>query len=73
MDVIKSSVDHVSSASIQNLMPIQFEGIELYAPRDLKEYLQYHYPDLKSADMLESLWVSHAPYILSFKKRASQS
>lgn len=68
MDVIKSSVDHVSTESIKNLIPIQFEGVNLYAPKYLKEYIKNHYPDLRSADMLESLWISHTPYILSFEK-----
>jgi len=68
MDVIKSSVDHVPASSILAPSPILFEGIRLYAPSDLWGYIHNHYPDLKSADMLGSLWVSHAPYKLSFEK-----
>lgn len=66
VDVIKSSVDRIATESVNNPLPVQFEGIYLFAPKDLPAYLHYHYPDLKSPDMLESLWISHAPYKLSF-------
>ena len=65
-DVLVSSVDRISSDSIHNLQRIIFEGFDLFAPGDLEGYLKNHYPDLKSPDMLESLWINHAPYKLSF-------
>lgn len=65
-DVIVSSVDRISSDSIQHPGSIRFEGFDLYAPKDLEGYLKNHYPDLKSPDMLEALWINHAPYKLSF-------
>lgn len=67
VDNIVSSVDRMPSDSINNLVPIQFEGFNLYAPGDMEGYLKNHYPDLKSPDMLESLWVTHAPYRFSIK------
>ena len=66
VDNIVSSVDRMSSDSINHLVPTQFEGVTLYAPGDIDSYLKNHYPKLKSPDMLESLWTTHAPYILSF-------
>lgn len=66
VDVIVSSVDRMPADSINNLVSIKFEGIDVWAPKDLKGYLKNHYPKLKSPEMLESLWISHAPYKLSF-------
>ena len=68
VDVIKSSVDRMSADSIENLVETSFEGVKVYAPKDIEAYLKHHYPDLKSPDMLEALWISHAPYMLSFSK-----
>lgn len=68
VDVIVSSVDRMPSDSIFHLMPIKFEGFDVYAPGNIEVYLKNHYPDLKSPDMLESLWISHAPYIITFSK-----
>ena len=67
VDNIVSSVDRMASDSIDNLVPVRFEGVSLYAPGDIESYLRNHYPDLKSPDMLESLWISHAPYRFSVK------
>lgn len=66
VDMIKTSIDHIPSSSLSNLVKTSFEGIEVYAPKDLTSYLHYHYPDLKSADMLEALWINHAPETLIF-------
>ena len=66
VDVIVSSVDRMPSDSINNLVGIKFEGIDVWAPKDLKGYLKNHYPNLKSPEMLESLWVNHTPYKISF-------
>ena len=66
VDVIVSSVDRMNSDSINSLVPILFEGVGLFAPGNIEEYLKNHYPKLKSPDMLESLWITHAPYLLSF-------
>ncbi len=68
VDVIVSSVDRMPSDSIKHLVPIEFEGLGLYAPGDIEVYLKNHYPKLKSPDMLESLWITHAPYKYSFSK-----
>ena len=68
-DVIVSSVDRMSSDSLNNLVPVQFGGLNLYAPGDIESYLKNHYPKLKSPDMLESLWITHAPYMLSFNTK----
>lgn len=68
VDVIVSSVDRMPSDSIDNLVCTKFEGIDVWAPKDLNGYLKYHYPDLKSPEMLESLWINHVPYQLSFSK-----
>ena len=65
-DVIVSSVDRMPSDSMNNLVSIKFEGIDVWAPKDLKGYLKNHYPKLKSPEMLESLWINHAPYKISF-------
>lgn len=73
VDNIVSSVDRMSSDSINNLVPIQFEGLDLYAPGDIEGYLKHHYPKLKSPDMLESLWITHAPYMLSFNSNQTES
>ena len=67
VDNIVSSVDRMASDSIENLVPVRFEGVSLYAPEDIESYLRNHYPDLKSPDMLESLWITHAPYRFSVK------
>ena len=67
-DVIVSSVDRMTTDSINHLKDITFEGIHVFAPKDMDGYLRYHYPDLKSPEMLESLWINHAPYKLSFSK-----
>ena len=66
VDVIVSSVDRMSSNSINYLKPTLFEGIHLFAPGDVEGYLKNHYPRLKGPEMLESLWISHVPYKLSF-------
>ncbi len=66
--VIVSSVDRMPSDSIKQLAPIVFEGEKLFAPGDIEGYLKNHYPKLESPDMLESLWVSHCPYKLSFSE-----
>lgn len=66
VDVIVSSVDRMPSESMNNLVSIKFEGIDVWAPKDLKGYLKNHYPKLKSPEMLESLWINHAPYKISF-------
>lgn len=66
VDVIVSSVDRMPSDSIKNLVTTKFEGMDVWVPKDLKGYLENHYPDLKSPEMLESLWINHAPYKLSF-------
>ena len=66
VDVIVSSVDRIPYDSIANLVGIKFEGIDVWAPKDLSGYLKNHYPKLKSPEMLESLWVNHAPYKISF-------
>lgn len=68
VDVIVSSVDRMPSGSIKKLVSIKFEGIDVWAPKDLKGYLKNHYPKLESPDMLESLWINHAPYKISFSK-----
>ena len=69
VDVIVSSVDRMPSDSINNLASIKFEGIDVWAPKDLKGYLKNHYPKLESPDMLESLWINHAPYKISFSNQ----
>ena len=69
VDVIVSGVDRMPSDSIRHLQPIRFEGFDLFAPGDMEGYLKNHYPKLKSPDMLESLWITHAPYQLSFSKK----
>lgn len=68
VDVIVSSVDRMPSDSINHLARIKFEGLDVWAPKDLKGYLKNHYPKLKSPEMLESLWVNHAPYKISFSE-----
>lgn len=65
---VRHSLDILPVSSIENLQAITFEGIALWAPDDIEGYLRRHYPDLKSVDMLESLWKSHAPYRLSFEQ-----
>lgn len=69
-NVIKDSVDLVETSSIADLMPMKFEGLDVYGPRTMQAYLAHHYPDLKSPDMLESLWVTHRPFMLSFDTRS---
>ncbi len=69
VDVIVSSVDRMPSDSINHLVSIKFEGFDVWAPKDLGGYLKSHYPKLESPDMLESLWINHAPYKLSFSKK----
>jgi len=66
MDVIKDSVDRLKAQSLRDLKLVKFEDVDIYAPGDIKAYLGHHYPKLKSADMLESLWISHVPFLLSF-------
>lgn len=73
VDQIKTSVDHLPSSALSHLDKTTFEGIEVYAPKDLGSYLKYHYPNLKSADMLEELWANHAPEILSFDSTSSST
>ena len=68
VDVIVSSVDRMPADSINHLARTKFEGIDVWAPKDLKGYLKNHYPKLKSPEMLESLWVNHAPYKISFSE-----
>ena len=72
VDVIKSSVDRMRTDSIENLKEICFEGVKLYAPKDIEAYLKNHYPKLQSPEMLESLWISHAPYKLSFSDQIEE-
>ena len=72
VDVVVSGVDKMTSDSIHHLQPIHFEGFDIFAPGDIDGYLKNHYPDLKSPDMLESLWISHAPYRLSFSKKTEE-
>lgn len=69
VDVIVSSIDRMSYDSVKHLKPTCFEGVKLYEPGDIEGYLQNHYPDLKSPEMLESLWISHAPYEMAFSKK----
>ena len=66
VDVIVSSVDRMRSDSIKNLVSTKFEGIDVWAPGDIEGYLKNHYPDLKSPEMIETLWINHTPYKLSF-------
>lgn len=66
VDVIVTSIDRMQSESIKELVSIKFEGIDVWAPKDLKGYLKNHYPKLESPDMLETLWTNHVPYKLSF-------
>ena len=70
VDVLVSGVDKMPSASIRHLRPIRFEGFDIFAPGDIEGYLKNHYPKLESPDMLESLWITHAPYKLTFSKMA---
>lgn len=66
LDVIKNSMDHLPVSSFANAKITEFEGIKVHIPDHVEDYLRHHYPDLKSPDMIQSLWKSHAPFQLSF-------
>lgn len=67
-NIVLTNVDHIRAENLEDLLHVDFGGIDACVFRNYEEYLHHHYPNLRKYLPQEEIdRNSHRPVILSFK------
>ncbi len=65
VSIVNMPRDHIRRSTLHPPQLMPFGGIEVKAPRDLRSYLEWHYPNLHR-DVAPEEQINHAPHRLNF-------